>query len=134
MLFGQRMARDYNSSNKFYSYRLDRRGNGAAKTLCPFEWMGVCHGADLVYVFHDSFIKGSPEDIELSNEMMKAWTNFAKTGQPGSVGSIKWQQVYENGQKFPPSTMLLDVKTRMDEGIFQDLCVGFWEKIYKENN
>ncbi|KAH9423175.1 Carboxylesterase 5A [Dermatophagoides pteronyssinus] len=129
MLFGQRMARDYGTSNKFYSYRLDKRSAAAGKFGCLFEWMGVCHGQDIAYVFDNLAIKSSPEDLKLSHEMMKAWTNFAKTGKPDKVGSIEWQQVYENGHKDLASVMLLNVENRMDKGTFKELC-GFWENIY----
>ncbi|KAH9417788.1 Carboxylesterase 5A [Dermatophagoides pteronyssinus] len=132
MLFGQRMARDYGKSNKFYSYRLDKRLESAPKFGCIFEWMGVCHGHDVAYVFDNPVIKSSPEDMKLSNEMLKAWTNFVKTGQPGKVGSIEWRQVYENEQKDSASVMLFNVENRMEKGIFKDVC-GFWEKIYDEN-
>ena len=129
MLFGQRMARDYGKSNKFYSYRLDKRSAAAGKFGCLFEWMGVCHGQDIAYVFDNPAIKSSPEDLKLSHEMMKAWTNFAKTGKPDKVGFIDWQQVYENGHKDSTSVMLLNVENRMDKGTFKELC-GFWENIY----
>nr|XP_046918492.1 LOW QUALITY PROTEIN: cholinesterase-like [Dermatophagoides farinae] len=134
MLFGQRIARDSNFANTFYSYRLDRRAVASLAMGCPFEWMGVCHGEDVMYLFNNPALKSSPVDIKLSREMITAWTNFAKTGHPGKIGSIEWRQVYENGQKTSPSVMLLDDKSKMAEGIFKDLCDGFWQKIYESIN
>ncbi|OTF71428.1 hypothetical protein BLA29_009694, partial [Euroglyphus maynei] len=114
ILFGQKIARISDNVHNFYSYRLDRRGVAAVPMGCIFEWLGVCHGADVPYVFHNALLKGSPEDTKLSNDMMKAWTNFAKTGHPGTLGSIEWRQVFgENGQKSSASTMLLDVEYKM---------------------
>ena len=132
MLFGQRIAQISEKVNNFYSYRLDRRGVAAIPMGCTFEWLGVCHGADIPYVFHNSMLKNSSKDVQLSNDMIKAWTNFAKTGHPGTMGSIEWRQVYENEQKDSASVMLFNVENRMEKGIFKDVC-GFWEKIYDEN-
>ncbi|XP_075591646.1 acetylcholinesterase-1-like [Dermatophagoides farinae] len=134
MLFGQRIARMSDIKNNFYSYRLDRRGIAAVKMGCSFEWMGVCHGADIPYVFHSSSLKDSPEDVKLSNDMIRAWTNFAKTGHPGKIGSIEWRQVYENGEKSSATTMLLNVEYKMADDVFKDSCDGLWEKIFEFYN
>ncbi|KAH9413256.1 hypothetical protein DERP_012966 [Dermatophagoides pteronyssinus] len=131
MLFGQRIAQISEKVNNFYSYRLDRRGVAAIPMGCTFEWLGVCHGADIPYVFHNSMLKNSSKDVQLSNDMIKAWTNFAKTGHPGTMGSIEWRQVYENGQKSSASTMLLDVEYKMVDDIFKETCDGIWEKIFE---
>ncbi|KAH9490506.1 hypothetical protein DERF_016705 [Dermatophagoides farinae] len=113
---------------------LNRRGIAAVKMGCSFEWMGVCHGADIPYVFHSSSLKDSPEDVKLSNDMIRAWTNFAKTGHPGKIGSIEWRQVYENGEKSSATTMLLNVEYKMADDVFKDSCDGLWEKIFEFYN
>ncbi|XP_053201715.1 fatty acyl-CoA hydrolase precursor, medium chain-like isoform X2 [Panonychus citri] len=56
----------------------------------------VCHSEELVYVF------GAPlrnltdydaDDIELSLNMMKIWTDFARNGVPTKQGPIVWPQI-----------------------------------------
>ena len=45
---------------------------------CPKE-MGVCHGAEVGYVFGHPVLKNMA-DKKFSEDSMKIWTNFAKTG------------------------------------------------------
>lgn len=50
--------------------------------------LGAEHGADIPYFF-DSYQPGAPEPPqgakkELADTMIKYWTNFARTGHPGS--------------------------------------------------
>lgn len=47
------------------------------------EWMGVLHGDEIVFTFGEPFKPGlnyTESERELSRQMMKYWTNFAKTG------------------------------------------------------
>lgn len=46
---------------------------------------GVCHGDEMIYLFAFPFPGQDPstlndEELELSKKMVKAWTNFVKTG------------------------------------------------------
>lgn len=47
------------------------------------RWMGVLHGDEIIFTFGDPLKPGlnyTNEEKELSREIMKYWTNFAKTG------------------------------------------------------
>ena len=48
------------------------------------EWLGIFHGADLVYVFGLSLIVPesltTPSEIKVTKDIITFWTNFAKTG------------------------------------------------------
>ena len=47
------------------------------------RWMGVLHGDELIFTFGDPLKPGlnyTYEEKDLSREMMRYWTNFAKTG------------------------------------------------------
>jgi para-nitrobenzyl esterase len=52
------------------------------------------HSGEIPYVFGDlDLLQGfpwRPEDREMSKEMQRYWTNFAKTGDPNGEGLTKW--------------------------------------------
>jgi len=50
---------------------------------CKEEWMGVCHGDELVFVFGNPIAQRSSfteTDYEFSSMLIQIWTDFAKTG------------------------------------------------------
>ena len=57
----------------------------------------IGHGFELPFVF-DSFnpwwdgVEPTSDEVNLSEEMMRYWINFAKTGNPNSQGSTTWPQ------------------------------------------
>lgn len=53
---------------------------------------GAYHGAEIVYVFGEmaNATKFDAKDRELSHMMMKAWVNFAATGNPNGVDVPYW--------------------------------------------
>ncbi|CAK9290290.1 unnamed protein product [Gordionus sp. m RMFG-2023] len=59
-------------------------------------WMGVMHADEINYIFGEPLVPGKgykPEEIELSRNMMKFWTNFAKTGNPNINEDGKWSEI-----------------------------------------
>ncbi|GCB68184.1 hypothetical protein scyTo_0000838 [Scyliorhinus torazame] len=66
-----------------YVYYFTRHPNASVSP----EWMGAGHGDELVFVFGVP-ITGGPlvgkEELDLSQQIMSYWTNFAKTGKPNS--------------------------------------------------
>ena len=65
--------------NKVFLYSLEHRSD-----LCPFpKALGVAHTCDLELVFGrplDDSLNSTEDDKRLSQQMMKYWTSFAKTG------------------------------------------------------
>ena len=82
----------------------DRTAHGCAPVyLYRFDWespvldghLGSSHCMEIPFVFdnvalHYSITGGAPEDVELGHRISRAWTNFAKTGDPQSDGLPKW--------------------------------------------
>ncbi len=67
---------------KVYFYSLTYQRNNSKLFGCDTEWMGVCHAADLEFVFGLTFLKpesSSELDRSFSKKVMSLWTNFAKT-------------------------------------------------------
>ena len=68
-----------------YEYIMTYQGEYSLTSLSGFGPVGVCHADELLYLFTPAFstnITLNAEDIEVKNVMVKAWTNFAKFGDP----------------------------------------------------
>lgn len=82
----------------------DRTAYGCAPVwMYRFDWespvldghLGSSHCMEIPFVFdnvalHYTITGGAPEDIELGHRISRAWTNFAKTGDPQSEGLPAW--------------------------------------------
>lgn len=89
-----------------WMYRFSRvRDGAAAATLKAY------HGAELPYVFgtHDAWLPTGPADRQLSRQMMRAWVQFARTGNPNHAGMPQWPvfagaapQVLDLNEKIQP--------------------------------
>lgn len=55
--------------------------------------IGVFHGSELAYVFHaqEAGFLIYPDQIALSQRIVKYWTQFAKTGNPNPSGAEEWK-------------------------------------------
>ena len=67
-----------NPKRKTYFYELTYK----SKHGCDERTMGICHGADIEFVYGEVLRdkSNSKVDIDFSLEIIKMWTNFAKTG------------------------------------------------------
>ena len=68
-----------------YVYQLEIAAKRPSASFPPVpSWMGIYHGADLLYMFGFPLIKkenfATAAEITLSKDMMTLWSNFAKTG------------------------------------------------------
>ncbi|XP_070552018.1 cholinesterase-like [Ptychodera flava] len=82
-------ARAYsNAGNNVYVYHMT---HVPAKSIWRIKWMKAAHGEDLQFVF--GWVFGSKdwsmpeEEVTMSLQTMKYWTNFAKTGDPNLSGT-----------------------------------------------
>ncbi|CAG2111019.1 unnamed protein product [Medioppia subpectinata] len=84
-LFTKHMAAiNLQNNHNVYFYRLDYQSQTQAIARgCNESTMGICHGADLSFVFgipYTDLIGYTPMDREFSTDIMNMWTTFAKTG------------------------------------------------------
>lgn len=131
VLFGQQISRS-TPGRQYYSYYLADSQAASSTTADCADWMGVCYQQEISHVFGHAYIKwpASQSEIGLSRAMIDAWTNFARTGQPGSFnGTAEWTPAW-NGQQF--NTMILQSgSSRMVPNFFQQVCGDFWrEKMF----
>lgn len=65
----------------------------------------ACHSADLMYVFgsFDKFVAlgviPSADQLALSNQMIRYWSNFAKKRNPNGVGLARWPKFISDTDK-----------------------------------
>uniref|UniRef100_A0A1I8H0Q2 Carboxylic ester hydrolase n=1 Tax=Macrostomum lignano TaxID=282301 RepID=A0A1I8H0Q2_9PLAT len=75
-----------NGSNSIWMYSFEQRSQ-----MLPLpEWTGVMHGYELDYVFGTPFNQRFGtilQQSQLSDDVMKFWTNFARTGNPNQFNS-----------------------------------------------
>jgi len=81
--------------------------------------LGACHSLEIPFVFGtlnsptlEAFVKGAP--TELSEKMMDAWINFAKTGNPNHVNIPDWP-AYDSETR---ATMVFDNECNVEKALF----------------
>jgi para-nitrobenzyl esterase len=81
--------------------------------------LGACHSIEIPFVFGtlDSptlkeFVSGAPK--ELSEKMMDAWINFAKTGNPNHRNLPDWP-AYDSEAR---ATMVFDSECKVGKALF----------------
>ncbi|XP_070551765.1 acetylcholinesterase-like [Ptychodera flava] len=85
-------ARAYSEAgSKVYRYFMT---HVPATSVWPISWMGAAHYEDIQFVFGYHFLNLTimpQEEINMTLQIMKYWTNFAKTGNPNlpSTGNSK---------------------------------------------
>lgn len=79
-----------NAGRPVWMYRFSRVREGAAAAE-----LKAYHGAELPYVFgtHDDWLPTRESDRRLGRQMMKAWVQFARTGNPNSTNGLYWPAV-----------------------------------------
>ncbi|KAJ8303855.1 hypothetical protein KUTeg_017438 [Tegillarca granosa] len=91
------ISRNYETSNNVWMYVF----NQTFPIPKLFEFSKcithACHSVELPFLFQSLSKLGIPSfpsdgDIQLGNDMLTYWTNFAKYGNPNGKGKTKWPQ------------------------------------------
>lgn len=129
VLFGEELAtasRVHNST--FYSYRLEEHMSDPLLPIPYSTWMGVLHGEDLNYLFSIPF-QGKAEERQLSADMIRAWTTFAKTGHPSEMGGHKWNSALDHQHQII-STRFMYLRSgqyKIVDNFTKANCNAFWK-------
>ncbi|CAG2106494.1 unnamed protein product, partial [Medioppia subpectinata] len=79
-----------------YFYRWDYQSDWFAKRMnCDPVTMGICHGADVPFVWgldYQAPMNVSMVEKQFTDDVMRMWTNFAKTGIPDPNWPHMWSQ------------------------------------------
>nr|XP_046910537.1 acetylcholinesterase-like [Dermatophagoides farinae] len=79
--------------NEVYMYYFTHR---STKNPWP-KWMGTIHGDEIPFIFGEPLNKSigyTHDEIVLSKQMMRCWSNFAKTGNPTMDENGIWSQLH----------------------------------------
>nr|CAD7404169.1 unnamed protein product [Timema cristinae] len=92
---------------------------------------GAAHGDELFYLFRSDNVKndikpGTPEE-KVSSNMVKLWTNFAKTGNPSVGLETAWPPFTSND----PCFLNIDTEITVGSKLNKER-IEFWEKLYSE--
>ncbi|KAL9961303.1 hypothetical protein ACROYT_G030216 [Oculina patagonica] len=83
------------------------------------EWLGIFHGADIVYVFGLFLLVPehltTPNDIKVTKDIITLWTNFAKTGNPNTPTPLgtTWPRYTADRGEYLGLSPNLTVKSKM---------------------
>ncbi len=127
----------YKAGNKnLYSYRYDWDDHRRFFIADFRKLIGAAHATEIPLLAGNSKLVGGyplsdliyPSGVSkfyLSRNMMRFWTNFAKTGVPGdSTNSVVWQSIISKGNK-DASYMILDnrknLRIQSDTNTFKSL-------------
>ncbi|MFW9896679.1 MAG: carboxylesterase/lipase family protein [Candidatus Thorarchaeota archaeon] len=93
--------------------------------------LGACHSLEIPFVFGNlnaqnlkEFLKGAPEN--LSEKMMDAWINFAKTGNPNHKNLPNWP-AYDSETRV---TMVFGEECKTEEALF-DKERAAWDGLFE---
>nr|CAD7430493.1 unnamed protein product [Timema monikensis] len=91
----------------------------------------AAHGDELFYLFRSDNVKndikpGTPEE-KVSSNMVKLWTNFAKTGNPSVGLETAWPPFTSND----PCFLNIDTEITVGSKLNKER-IEFWEKLYSE--
>lgn len=89
-------------------------------------WMGVLHGEDLNYLFSIPF-QSKAEERQLSEDMIRAWTTFAKTGHMSEMGGQVWSSAHDHQSSSTRFMYLKSGQYRMVDKFTQANCNAFWK-------
>jgi para-nitrobenzyl esterase len=87
---------------------------------------GAAHSYELPFVFGNLLPDGvfggayTPADRALSDAMLTYWTNFAKTGNPNSVGT-EWPR-FDGKKAYIHLASRFDGSVKADEGLRRNVC------------
>ncbi|XP_053202697.1 acetylcholinesterase-like [Panonychus citri] len=91
-VFGRDLVKN-GQSNVFAYYQTQKPRKSMFGFADGKTWVPVTHADDIPFVFGHSMQENSncdPEELIISNIMMKAWTHFARYGKPGLIGADEW--------------------------------------------
>ena len=126
------------NKNPVYWYHFDRVPSWGNDPRCSQPDGGVCHGAEVAFVFGSTIAHPfTPDELQLSEMMRWYWASFvksggdpneyAKTSNSNNTLYIEWDKYDFNGGK--ETTILLNTKKLNSATPFQDdvTYCDFWD-------
>jgi len=109
-----------------YQFSFDGELGFMKRIIGACRFPGVCHADELGYLIFsphlDVELEGTPEET-VRSQLVRMWTNFAKTGNP-SLPGVKWEPMTESN----PSYLNIDTEFTMQQHLMKDR-MAFWEDL-----
>ncbi|XP_054165680.1 acetylcholinesterase-like [Oppia nitens] len=129
--FAKQVAKQLsNTTRNVYFYELTY-ANLFISSLIGCKSGDVCHGLDLDFVFGLPLLipeYHKPKDIFFAQQIMKMWTDFAKTG----LLDNNWPKLWTNST--PNVWHIRDLNPNYDtktfDHLFDQTCDGFWKNYF----
>jgi carboxylesterase type B len=134
ILFGSLVSK-WNKDKNSFAYVLTQQLSASLIGIKRPAWFGVYHGEDIFYVFgypmRNKKFNFTQEDKELSQKIIKIWTDFAKTGRVSSPAKeVTWKSAIERDAKNPHVRYMdLNLNFSMVENAYEKTCERFWKNI-----
>ncbi|XP_076075336.1 carboxylesterase 5A-like [Mytilus galloprovincialis] len=109
-----------NGNGKQFQYIFSKQNSFFSATPYPDWFDGSAHAADLIYLFFPGTLS-TDQDGELSMNLLKYWTNFAKTGDVNGEDLPKWEEYDTTNERY----INLDINITTGQHMFKDR-VDFW--------
>ena len=90
---------------------------------CDLNW-GAYHSSELIYVFNMQSLLWTEGEKNLSLQMVRYWTKFARYGNPNGVGDLRWP-AYSNSSD---TLLVLDTPEVFNESNVNSEKCNFWDK------
>ncbi|RWS25486.1 acetylcholinesterase-like protein [Leptotrombidium deliense] len=123
IIFAEELAKA-NKTVYFYVYNHKSAGHPNFA-----DWMGVPHLSLMPYVFGHPLrypLRYSGNDIEVSKQMMKSWSHFAKTGKSIAQSGSEWKQFTSDNQDYIEiETNKATMKQKYHDNACQLFKIGF---------
>lgn len=133
LLFGETIANKSKEefNRKCFAWVLTRPAAVHIASICNGrDWLGVGHADELYFLF-TILRQNNENDRQLSVELCKAWSSFARSASPGPVCGTKWEEALE-GNRNPKSCknstrfMALDYQCKMVGKEHFEPITAFW--------
>lgn len=136
LAFGEylgRHPRPRHRTSKHYTYLFNQRNKLMG---CRKETGMVCHASDVYYAFgmplrYANKTNGydfDEHDAKVSRAMMTAWTNFAKTGDPGTLEGTQWTPALQPTKDTASHYFEFNANNmKMGKDLFKERC-DFWNR------
>ena len=96
----------------------------SAQVLTTLQYIFAVFGLPL-YLQGTAF---TDDEVKLSRDMIYAWTQFAKTGNPDKMGDVKWEEAIDRSNLNAPVRMIeMSESYRMVQGVYKQTCDAFWK-------
>ncbi len=121
----RRLADTVNSHKQpVYLYHFNRQ----APEVQYAKRLKCYHASEISYIFGNPLTPPPPEDVALSEQMMKYWANFARTGNPNSDDLPAWP-LYTHADR---RNILLDIPISTERDYAAEDC-NFFEELINMN-